>query len=73
MRMGGYIESGLPFPVQPQRQAMHNIQTLCIPIHKLNVEPFNFFERRMAESVFSPKDALPAPMTVMTVIGTSFK
>jgi hypothetical protein len=32
------------------------------------VEPFNFFERRIAESVFSPKEALPAPITVMVVM-----
>jgi hypothetical protein len=31
------------------------------------VEPHNFFERMIAESVFSPNDADPAPMTVIFV------
>jgi hypothetical protein len=29
------------------------------------VEPRSFFDRRMAESVFSPNEADPAPMTVI--------
>src|SRR5215203_1408992 len=32
-----------------------------------SVEPRNFFERTIAESVFSPNDAEPAPMTVIFV------
>src|SRR6185503_7803807 len=34
---------------------------------KASVEPRNFFERIMAANVFSPKDAEPAPMTVIFV------
>jgi hypothetical protein len=37
------------------------------------VDPFNFCERMMADSVFSPNEALPAPMTVMVVIDISLK
>jgi hypothetical protein len=32
------------------------------------VEPRNFFERMIAERVFSPNDAEPAPMTVIFVV-----
>src|SRR5688572_9447298 len=32
-----------------------------------SVEPRNFFERMMADKVFSPNDAEPAPMTVIFV------
>src|SRR5215216_38205 len=32
-----------------------------------SVDPRNFLERTIAESVFSPKDAEPAPMTVIFV------
>jgi hypothetical protein len=31
------------------------------------MEPLNFLERIMADKVFSPKDAEPAPMTVILV------
>jgi hypothetical protein len=32
------------------------------------VAPRSFFERMIAESVFSPNDAEPAPMTVIFVV-----
>jgi hypothetical protein len=37
------------------------------------VAPRDFFERMISESVFSPKEAEPAPMTVIFVDGVMYQ
>ena len=67
IRVGGDDKSRLPLMVEPVRQPMDNIQAFGISIYEREVEPLSFFERTMADNVFSPKEAEPAPITVIFV------
>jgi hypothetical protein len=65
--VGCDIELCIPLAIEFVCQTIDNIQTVGVSVDQGKRGSAQFFERMIADSVFSPNDAEPAPMTVIFV------